>query len=48
MKEKWKVSCVKTIVWSIVVQEGTNTVFFYIFEYGAEYGAECSTESGAK
>ena len=41
-------SCVKIILWSIVVQKGTNTVIFYIFEYGAEYGAECSAESGAK
>ena len=52
MKERCKVSCVKVTVWSIVFQEGTNTVIFYIFEYGAEYGAgygaECSAESGAK
>ena len=38
--------CVKLILWSIVAQEGTNILIFYIFEYGAEYGAECSTESG--
>ena len=40
--------CVKLIVWSIVAQEGTNAIIFYIFEYGAEYGAECSVESGTK
>ena len=48
MKEGCKVSCVKTIAWSVVVQEGARTVIFYIFEYDAEYVAECSAESGAK
>ena len=48
MKEAWNVSCLKVIAWSVVVKEGTNTLTFYIFEYGAEYGAECSAESGAK
>ena len=48
MKEASRLSCVKIIVWSVVVQEGTNTAVSYIFEYGAEYGAECSVESGAK
>ena len=43
-----KGSCAKIIVWSIVVQKGTNILFFYILEYGAEFGAECSAESGAK
>ena len=45
MKEECKIPCVKIIVWSIVVQEGTNILIFYIFEYGAENG---SAESGAK
>ena len=44
MKKRCKVSAVKMIAWSVVVQKGTNTVIFYIFEYGAE----CSAESGAK
>ena len=35
--EDSKVSCVKIIVWSIFVQEGTNILIFYIFDYGAEY-----------
>ena len=48
MKEECKVSCVEIIVCSIVVQQGTNILIFYIFEYGAEYGAECSAESSAK
>ena len=48
MKEECKVSCVKLIAWSIVVQECTNILIFYIFEYGTEYGTECSVESGAK
>ena len=39
---------IKIIVRSIVFQEGTDRLIFYIFEYGAEYGAECSAESGAK
>ena len=39
-------SCVKIAAWSIVVKEGTNTLIFYIFEYGAEYCAEFSAESG--
>ena len=41
-------SCVKIFAWSIVVKECTNTLIFYIFEYGAEYGAEYSAGSGAK
>ena len=48
MKEKCKVYFIKIIVRSIVFQEGTDGLIFYIFEYGAEYGAECSAESGAK
>ena len=48
MKEKCKVYFMKIIVRSIVFQEGTDGLIFYIFEYGAEYGAECSAESGAK
>ena len=48
MKEKCKVSCVKTIAWLIVFKEGTSTLSFYIFDYSAECGAECSAESGAK
>ena len=44
IKEECKVSCVKIFLWSIVTQEGTNILIFYIFEYGAKYGAE----SGAK
>ena len=48
MKEECKVSCVKIIVWLIVVKEGINTLDFYIFHYGAEYGAECSDQSGTK
>ena len=48
MKEGCKLSCVKIIMWSRVIQEGTNTLLFYIFEYGAEYSAEYSAESGAK
>ena len=39
-----KVSCVKIFLWSVVAQEGTNILIFYIFGYGAE----CSAESGAK
>ena len=34
------------VCWTIV-QEGTNTLIFYIFEYDTEYGAECSAESGS-
>ena len=48
MKKEGKASCVKIIVWSTVVQEGSNTLIFYVFEYGAEYGAECSAKSDAK
>ena len=48
MKEGYKVSHVKIIVLLIVAKEGTNTLIFYIFEYGAEHAAECSAESGAK
>ena len=47
-KEGCKVSCVKIVSWSIVAKDGTNTLIFYIFEYGAEYGAKFSAESGAK
>ena len=48
LKEGCKVTCVKIFTQSIVFKEGTNTLFFYIFECGAEYGAECSAEFGAK
>ena len=48
MKEGYKVSCVKITASPIVVKEGTNTLIFYIFEYGAKYDAECSAESGTK
>ena len=48
MKKGSTVFCVKLVLWSIVVQNATNMLIFYIFEYGAEYGAECSAESGAK
>ena len=44
MKEKCKVSCVKIIAWSIVFKQGTHTIMFYIFKYGAKYGAECSAK----
>ena len=44
MKEECKVFWVELIVWSIVAQEGTNILFFHIFNYGAE----CSAGSGAK
>ena len=44
IKEECKVFCVKLILWSIVVQIGTNILIFYIFESGGE----CSAESGAK
>ena len=44
IREVCKVSCVKIFLWSVVVQEGTNILFFNIFGYGAE----CSAESGAK
>ena len=44
MKEECKKSCVKIIVWSIVVQEITNIRSFYIFEYGFVYGAESLRE----
>ena len=40
-------SCVKITEWSKVVEEGTNTLIFYIFEYVSESGAECNAESGA-
>ena len=33
------------IVWSIVVQEGTIIVIFFIFEYGVDCGATCIAES---
>ena len=48
MKEGFKVSFVKIIHLLIVVKEGTNKLFFFIFQYGAEYYAECRAESGAK
>ena len=32
-------------MWSIVVQEGTTIVIFFIFEYGVDYGATCIAES---
>ena len=48
MKKECKMSCVKTIAWSIVVKEGTNALILYIFQYGTEYFAECSAECGAK
>ena len=35
------VSCVTIIAWLIVSKEVTNTLIFYIFDYGAECGAEC-------
>ena len=34
-------SCVKIFLWSIVAQEGTNILTFYIFEYGAESEPVC-------
>ena len=40
LKEECEVSCVKIIARSIVAQEGTNTLVFYIFEYVAKYGAK--------
>ena len=48
MKEGYKVSHVKIIALLIAAKEGSNTLIFYIFEYGAEHAAECSAESGAK
>ena len=36
MKEKCRVSCVKTIPCLIDFKEGTSTLSFYIFDYGAE------------
>ena len=48
MKTGYKASCLKIMVWSIVVKENTNVLTFYIFEYGVAYGAECSAEFGAK
>ena len=48
MKEECEVSCVKIIACQIIFKEGTNTLNFYVFEYGAYYSAECSAESGAK
>ena len=47
MKQGCTVSSVKVITWSVVVNKGTNTLIFSIFEHGAEYCAECSAESGA-
>ena len=40
MKEECKMFRVNLIMWSIVAQESTNILFFYIFEYGAESGAK--------
>ena len=40
MKEECKRFCVNLIMWSTVAQESANTLFFYIFEYGAESGAK--------
>ena len=40
MKEECKMFRVNLIMWSIVAQENTNILFFYIFEYGAESGAK--------
>ena len=48
MKEEYKVSLVKITALLIVAKKGTNTLIFYIFEYGAEHAAECSAESGVK
>ena len=48
MKEEYKVSHVKITALLIVAKKGTNTLIFYIFEYGAEHAAECSAESGVK
>ena len=48
IKKLCKLSYIKIFLLSIVAQKDTNTLIFYIFEYGAEYGAECSAESGAK
>ena len=48
MKEQSELFCVKLILWSIVAENGTNILIFYIFEYGGEYGVECSAECGAK
>ena len=39
MKERYTISSVKVIMWSVVVNKVTNTLIFYIFEHGAEYGA---------
>ena len=44
MKEKCDAFCVKSILWSIVAQKGTNMLSSYI----SEYGAECSAESSVK
>ena len=44
MKEGCKVFCLKLTVWSVVVQEATDILIFYIFEYGEEYGASCSAK----
>ena len=48
VKEDCNASYVKTIAWSIAVKEVTNTLIFYIFEYGAKYIAEFSAESSPK
>ena len=48
MQEGCKVSCITIIPWLIVSQELTNTLIFYISDYGAEYGAGHCAESDAK
>ena len=48
IKEDCNASYVKTIAWSVAVKEVTNTLVFYIFEYGAEYIAEFSAQSSPK
>ena len=45
---KWRCKGVRFFVQKynlIVFKEGTNTLIFYIFDYGAEDGVECSAES---
>ena len=48
IKEDCNASYVNTIAWSVAVKEVTNTLVFYIFEYGAEYIAEFSAQSSPK
>ena len=47
MKDECNAVCVKIVAGLIVGKEGTNTLIFYISEYGAQYGAEYSAKSGA-